>query len=465
MSTLYSYIMIPLIRLAGMTKLSLRLPMLFVSIMSLLVIWDLAKRALGREFGLLTLFVAALNPWQILQSRWALEANLMPHVMLFAVWLLYLGRYKRWALYLSMVFFGLTPYAYGVATFVTPILLLPAAGYYLTRKYARVWDIVLCATIFLAVAGPYFLTLAIQAFDLPGMKIGPFSLPRFERTMRAMDIAFSAENPYQKMVSNFGSFLNQFLFNSYGANYNAIPWAHTMYPFAAFVYCPGLWLWWNSSRRNARTAERILEETRAEDLFRLTLFWLLGASVNGMLIPGMVNRQNAVFYPLMLLTAYGIFAAGKRLKLSALTVLLAFVVSFAGLCHTYFHDEEYQNSVAKTFHEGLQEALTTTRDWDCDHYYLLGDAITITQVMFAHELDFSTISEEHDLPGLDGQPSGWYFNDRYIFVEEPDAFEPNPMDCAVYVFIRDWAYLFDETDYEISEFQGYCAAYPRYWLD
>ena len=465
MSTLYSYILIPFMRLLGMTKFSLRLPMLLVSCASLLVFRDLAKQAMGRGFGMIALFAAAVNPWQILQSRWALEANLMPHTLLFAVWLLYLGRDRKWALYLSMVFFGLTPYAYGVASFVTPVLLLLAAGYFLVRRYARGRDGILCVILFLAVAGPYFLTLAIQIFDLPEMRIGPFSLPHFANSMRSMDLPFSAYNPYQQMISNLGSFLRQFLYNAYGAEYNAIPWAHTMYPFAAPVYLSGFWLWWKRSRESARMAERTPEETRAEDLFRLTLFWLLGAAVNGMLVPGVVNRQNAVFYPLMLFSAYGLFAAGKRLRLSALAMLCMLAAAFAGLNCTYFRDAKYQDTVAKSFHEGLQEALTTTRNWDCDHYYLLGDAITVTQVMFAHELDYATISEEHDLPGLDGQPSGWYFNDRYIFVEEPWSFEPNPTDCAVYVFIREWRDLFDETDYEITGFGGYCAAYPRYWLD
>ena len=465
MSTLYSYILIPFIHLLGLTKLALRLPMLLCSLLAILAGWDLARRALGKGYGLLFLLVAALNPWHILQSRWALEANLMPHVLLVACWLLYLGRSNPWALCFSMVFFGLTPYAYGVATFVTPVLLIPVAVYFVAKRRVRLWQALVCVLIFTAVAGPYFLTLAIQTFEWDTMMIGPFSLPRFYDTMRAGDISLFAENPYVRMVSCFGAFLQQFLVNSYGAPYNEIAWAHTMYPFTVLLYISGLYLWWQKSRKEGRLKDACEASSASEDLFRIISFWLLGAAVNGMLIPGVINRQNAVYYPLMFLTAYGIWHASKRLKLAGCAMAAMLLAAFAGLCVNYFGDEAYQDRVARSFREGLQEALVQTKNWDYDHYYVFDqDKIALTQVMFAHQIDYALLSEEKDLPGLDGQPCGWYFNDRYIIVKDWDEFEPNPMDCAVYIFPKEEAGRFDPEDYEVTTFSNYCAAYPRYWI-
>lgn len=90
MSTLYSYVLIPFVWLYNdLNPFILRLPMLMASVLSLLVIWDLARRMLGKSFALLALFIVATNPWQIMQSRWALEANLFPHVFLFGAYFLY----------------------------------------------------------------------------------------------------------------------------------------------------------------------------------------------------------------------------------------------------------------------------------------------------------------------------------------------------------------------------------------
>ena len=111
MSTLYSYLMIPFVKLMGLSKLTLRLPMLLMSLIAMPLLWDLARRIAGRNFALLAFFLLALNPWHIVLSRWALEANMLPHVLLLAVELLLVGMRRRWALYLSMDFFGLAPYA------------------------------------------------------------------------------------------------------------------------------------------------------------------------------------------------------------------------------------------------------------------------------------------------------------------------------------------------------------------
>ena len=108
MSPLYAWIMMPFIRLLGSTKLALRLPMLLVSLAMLPVVWDFARRMLGKGFALLALFVVAINPWHVLQSRWAIDCNIMPHALLLACYLLFIGRSHRSMLYLSMVFFALS---------------------------------------------------------------------------------------------------------------------------------------------------------------------------------------------------------------------------------------------------------------------------------------------------------------------------------------------------------------------
>ena len=123
--------------------------MLLVSLLSLPLVWDFARRMLGKDAALLALFLTAICPWHIVQSRWALEANLMPHVLLLAMDLLFMGMHKkRWALYLSMVFFGLTPYAYGVACYIVPVILLFGAIYAIARRKIRPADLIVCVLIF-----------------------------------------------------------------------------------------------------------------------------------------------------------------------------------------------------------------------------------------------------------------------------------------------------------------------------
>jgi len=466
MSTLYSYLLMPFVKVLGLTRFSLRLPMLLVSVGSLIVIWDFARRVAGRGYALLALLVAATNPWHILQSRWALEANLMPHVLLMAVYLLYIGRKNRAALYASMVFFGLAPYAYGVACFSMPFIVLGAAVYYVWRRRVRWWDVALCVAVFLLVAGPYFVTMAINAFGWETIHLGPITLPRFADSMRARDISIMQEYPYMAMVWNLYAHLSTWLFdnNHLGECYNAIGWTHTMYQFMPIVCVCGAYVMWRR-RRSLALQGRCGGE---RDGLTLVLLWMGAALANGILVGGVINRNNVVYYPLLLLAAYALYQMGRRLKVALAGALALILVSFIGLNATYFGDEAYRQEVGAYFHYGLQEALVDTFDWDYDRYYLTTsfsadrEVMMASQVMFAHGVDYAARTEETDLTGPDGEKTGWYFGERYVFTDFVD-FVPDPMECAVYILEKHETALFDPADFLLTDYGEYAVAYPRYW--
>ena len=95
MSTLYSYLLIPFVKLFGLSKFTLRFPMLLMGLLTLPLMWDVARRIGGKGFALTALFLLALNPWHMVLSRWALEANMLPHVVLLAAELLLIGTRRR----------------------------------------------------------------------------------------------------------------------------------------------------------------------------------------------------------------------------------------------------------------------------------------------------------------------------------------------------------------------------------
>ena len=466
MSTLYSCLMIPFIKVLGLSKLTLRLPMLLVSLAMLPLIWDFARRIAGKVFALCVLLIAATSPWQILQSRWALEANLMPHVLLTGMYLLYLGREKRWALYLSMVFFALTPYAYGVACFVTPVILVCAAAFYLARRKANVPDVIVCVLIFAGIAGPYFYTMLINALGLETAQMGPITMPFFEKSLRSNDMAFTQDNPYFQMLWNLLPHLGTWLCLGTPAPYSALPWTHSVYLFMPPVFLVGIYSMWSKRRALALRGE----ECPLRDGGMLLLIWLGAAMFCGLMIGGVINRNNAVFYPLMMLGGWTLYQMGKRLRTALALVVAMLVVSFGGLNVTYFTDEAYQKTVGDSFHQGLYQALVDTWGWDYDRYYVLclddnaHKTFMTGSVMFAHQIDYSERNEDRELDGPDGEPTGWYFTERYIFTDYRD-FEPDPMECAVYIIAQDQKNLFDPQDYLIKDYGIFATVYPRYWAE
>ena len=466
MSTLYSWLMIPFIRLLGLSKLTLRLPMLLVSLAMLPLIWDFARRIAGKGYALFVLLIAATSPWHILQSRWALEANLMPHVLLTGMYLLYLGREKRWALYLSMVLFALTPYAYGVACFVVPVILVLTAAFYLARGKANVLDVIICVALFAGIAGPYFYTMLINAFGLETAQLGPITMPFFEKSLRSNDMAFTQENPYYQMVWNIMQHLGTWLCYGIAEAYSVLPWTHSVYLFMPPLLLAGVYMLWSERRALALRAQ----ENSFRDGGMLLLIWLCAAVFSGMMIGGIVNRNNAVFYPLMFFAGFALYQMGKRLRMALALFVVMLMISFTGLSITYFTDESYQNEVGDSFHRDLYQALVDTWSWDYDRYYVLSmdenahKTFMTGSVMFAHQIDYSERNEDRDLDGPDGEPTGWYFTERYVFTDYQD-FEPDPMECAVYIISQNEKHLFDPADYLIADYDIFSAVYPRYWAE
>ncbi len=466
MSTLYSYLLIPFVRLFGLSKFTLRFPMLLMGLLTLPLMWDVARRIGGRGFALTALFLLALNPWHMVMSRWALEANMLPHVVLLATELLLIGTRRRWALYLSMVVFGLAPYAYGLAAVSVPCILLPMAIFLTARKKVKPLDLAVCVAIFAAVSGPYYATMVINAFGLETMTLGRMTMPRFEKSQRVNDISLGSPNPYLSMAQKLRDFLPTATGYYPAEGYSGIAWADTMYP---FVIPAALYGWYRLCRDRRRLALRGSEEP-LRDGGMLILVWMFAAIINTTMVGAVVNRNNILYYPWILCAAYALWQMGRRLRTALAAMVVMIAIGFAGACGVYFTDADYQTETANTFLYGAQEALREAWDWDCDRYYLTtmsrndGEKVMTAQVMFAHRIDYAMRSEEEELRGSDGQPNGWYFTERYVFQDFRD-FTPDPTECAVYIVRQNEKALFDEADYLITDFGNFAAVYPRYWAE
>src|SRR5262249_29021390 len=82
MFALGSYVAMPFIALLGLSPFSLRLPVLIAGIASIALVAKLAKEIRGLLVARIAAFLLAICPWHIIVSRWALDSNLLPFVLL-----------------------------------------------------------------------------------------------------------------------------------------------------------------------------------------------------------------------------------------------------------------------------------------------------------------------------------------------------------------------------------------------
>ncbi len=193
MSVLLSYLMVPFIKIFGLSPYTARLPLLLVSLTGLACLYGFAGDVFGKCAALIVLWFAAINPWHVLQSRWALDCNLYSHFFMMGVFLLnraFMGKKNRLHLLASMVAFGLCMYCYGISIYTMPLFLLVSCIYLLAAKRLSVGEALLSMTVYLLVAWPFIAVMAINFFRWDTIETPLFTLPYFPDSVRSNDILF-----------------------------------------------------------------------------------------------------------------------------------------------------------------------------------------------------------------------------------------------------------------------------------
>lgn len=136
-SVLYSLISIPFIAMFGLTEFSTRIAMAIIGSISLIAIYFLLKNIFDdKKIAIIGMAFFAICPWHIMKSRWGMDCNLFPDLILFAVLFLILGIKKKKSMWqiLSFVMLGISSYSYATSYLFLPIFVGITLGYLIYKK-------------------------------------------------------------------------------------------------------------------------------------------------------------------------------------------------------------------------------------------------------------------------------------------------------------------------------------------
>ena len=376
MSVLLSYLSIPFIKLFGLNPVTARLPILILSILGLVVIYKLVKEICGVRGGQIALLITAFSPWHFVQSRWALDCNVFPHMMLFGVYFLILGvKYKKRYLYISMIFFALCMYSYGVAFYTLPVFLLLSCVYLLIRKRILIRNMLISMLVYFGLSWPIYLTMMINAFGWETIETPFFTMPFFPYSMRAGDLLFMVENPGEQLTANIKSFLNVFWEGDY-LPWNTVPGYGTMFIWLVIICVAAIalvlvFLILNIRRRDYTEAGYTKEQADDQAMCMwLMFFWLICAVFGGVIVSNVnVNRINVVMYSQILFATFGVMYIYTKWKHAIHVLCISLAVGTFMLLTTYY-SQEYKNDIEAIFMGGFGECLQELEDDGCEQYYI-----------------------------------------------------------------------------------------------
>lgn len=125
-SSLYSYISVPFVAIFGLNILAVRLPNVIIGTLAVLAVYLLVKEIFKSKkwLGIFAALFLAVNPWSVMMSRGAFEANLITFFLPMGIYLFLKGLENRKYLIWSGVFLGLNLFTYHSAKLITPIVVL-----------------------------------------------------------------------------------------------------------------------------------------------------------------------------------------------------------------------------------------------------------------------------------------------------------------------------------------------------
>lgn len=441
MSVLMSYLMVPFIKLFGLSVVTMRLPILLASLLGLLFLYLFCKDVFNRDMALIVLFFAAVNPWHIVQSRWALDCNMFPHVLMAGLYFLnrgVSGKGVRFNIYISMLFFALSMYCYGISVYTVPLFLFFVCIGLIVSRRISVSEALICLAVYLLISWPFFAMIFINAFDLKPIE-GLFTVPYFADSIRKADILFFSDRFFPQLGENFLS-LMRILFQI-GDDYvsNVVPGFSTMFVFSIpFMLIGNLWLLKNWKRNTGS--------------FLLLMFFINGLW-NGIITNSVnVNRANMLFYPMIILAGIGLYRVIRNVKFSDMAVEIIFAASFALFCCTYF--TTYAKNISSSFLADFGQAVSSIDKNDYDEIFITPDSqarnrgyVSEVLTLFYQDID----AEEYQSPAF-RQKYHFYRIDGDLVTQKPDA---------AFVITKDQESLFPKNEFDISEYGRFAAAVKK----
>lgn len=217
-SATYIYLLIPFIRVFGLTPLAIRLPSAILGVVSVYLIYLLGKKLFSKEVGLWASFLMAVTPWSLFLSRPAFEANVSLTLFLAGIYLLLkigennskLNQYFYPVA--SAIMFGLSPHTYNSAKVVVPLLVLFLI--YWTKLYKNLKSLFLLLFVLALFALPIISNLfsgySQARYTQVSITTDGEALTKFYELRTSLPLS----SPMDKILINKGSFfIYQFVDN------------------------------------------------------------------------------------------------------------------------------------------------------------------------------------------------------------------------------------------------------------
>lgn len=438
-NALYAYLSMPFIYLFGLNVLSIRVASILVGLISMFLFYKIANQLFKRKHAAAAAaFFIVISPWHIMMSRWALESNLFPSMVLLAVYFLFKAlQQPKWLIGFTITI-ALSLYAYGTAYFFVPVFGLGIVILLVVKKVFQLRTLLWNGMLLIVLSLPIALFVLINRFDMATIKMLLFTIPKLTvPRVEQVSTAFQG-NAFDMLIQHLKQFLQLIITQNDGLPWNAIPPYGYMYPIALPLIVIGI----------LYTSYRLVKHWTIENA--VIGLWFLTAVLMSLITDVNINRINIIFYPTIFLAISGLLWLSKKLKYSFVVIATAFTIFFGSFCVQYF--TEYSKQISPLFYESFGEAIQYASTQTDEQIYVTNKVMMpYIYVLFYEKTDPRVFQStvQYSNPGAPFQFVQSF--DRYVF-EEPRIRDG---ENAAYIFSNSDELPSEESGYTIKRFKHY----------
>ena len=341
----YMYFSMIFMKLLGPTVFACRLGNAILSVIALACAYFMLSKMFKTKYALIGMFVLAISPWNIMLSRWGLDANPLPSLFLIATTLLIYAIDKKstWLYAVSAGMYSVSLYAYASAYIIVPLFLLFSIVYLLVKKKITVKQLIISGIVFVLIAIPLGTFWIINFLDLEEITTKYFSIPKLSalRSESAFNFSRGGIGVWFESIMDYLDLV--ILLKADDVMSNSIYEYGIYYMFAMILSVIGIVITTIKCKNKEFNYEYIVM-----CIFVATTIFTLMIGVN-------INRIHIIYIPILIFILKGIEWIGERSNKLLAVVLVMFMITFG--CFIRYYVTDFNADAESYYFESFDKAV------------------------------------------------------------------------------------------------------------
>ncbi|MBQ8750086.1 MAG: glycosyltransferase family 39 protein [Alphaproteobacteria bacterium] len=354
-----------------------RLPNAIMGTISCYVFYRLLRLFYNKQTALIGLFLIVISPWNIMTSRWGLDANIAPSINLISFYFYCKSTKKSQYLYLSSIFYALTIYSYATywpyLAIIYPIQLIYL--YKTSKTNQTTQNILYSFALFILLISPILYFILVNYNILNEVKLSWITIPKLP-AWRIDELGITDIKTKALMLFNILIKQND------GWPSNMLPNYGLFYLFSPIFIITGLYFLFNNTKSDYKN--------KKFSFSFIVLTQIIVGIIYSLFLYSFSNRINFLYIPFLISLTITIqkLVTYKRVFY---TIIAIYILHFIFFIHNYFthYNQKLAQNYLFSFSYGIKDALQKAEEW---HHktnksiYILGEPYIYPKVLFLNKI-------------------------------------------------------------------------------